>query len=56
MSEKGYDFLIGKTYFTGENGYQNVLVFPPMLSLITLDNDEKVTNWILTGISSTFWY
>ena len=37
-------------YCTGDDGYQNVLAFTPMLSLRTLDN-EKFTNWILTGIS-----
>ena len=39
-------------YFTGNNGYQDFLVFAPILSSLTLDNDKKVTNWTLTGISS----
>ena len=39
-------------YFTGEDGYQNCLVFAPMISSLVLDSNRKVTNWILTGISS----
>ena len=38
-------------YFTGDDGYQNFLVFVPMLSSLTLDNNKRVTNWILTGVS-----
>ena len=38
-------------YFTGDDGYQNFLVFAPMLSSLTLDNNKRVTNWILTGVS-----
>ena len=34
-------------YFTGDDGYQNFLVFAPILSLLVLDSNEKVTN--LTG-------
>ena len=40
ISEKGHD------------GYQNFLVFAPMLSSLILDNNKEVTNWILTRISS----
>ena len=43
IPEKGYDFLWGKMYFTGINGYQNFLVFAPMLSPIIPDNHKKVT-------------
>ena len=50
ISEKGYDFLLGKMYFTGDDGYQNFLVFAPMLSLLILDSNKKVTNWMSTGI------
>ena len=39
-------------YFTGDDGYQNFLVFAPILSLLVLDSNEKVTNWMSTGISS----
>ena len=38
-------------YFTGNVGYQNFLVFAPMLSSLLLDNNIKATNWISTGIS-----
>ena len=38
--------------FTGGNGYQNISVFVPMVSSLTLDNSEKnFTNWIPTEIS-----
>ena len=49
--KKGYDFLLGRMYFTG-NGYQNFLVFAPTLSSLILDSNKKVTNWISTGITS----
>ena len=52
ISEKGYDFLLDRMYFTGDQGYQNFLVFVWMLSSKILDSNKKVTNWILTGISS----
>ena len=39
-------------YFTGDDGYQHFLVFAPILSLLVLDSNEKVTNWMSTGISS----
>ena len=32
LSEKGYDFLLSRMYFTGNDGYQNFLVFDPKLS------------------------
>ena len=39
-------------HFTGNNGYQNFLVFAPMLSSLILHRNKKTTNWISTGISS----
>ena len=39
-------------YSAGNNGYQNFIVFSPVLSSLILDSNTKVTNWILTGISS----
>ena len=33
-------------YFTGDNGYQNFLVFAPMLSSLTLDSNKKFNNCI----------
>ena len=38
-------------YFIGINGYQN-LVSAPIFNSLMLDSNKKVTNWILTGISS----
>ena len=52
ISEEGYDFLLGRMYFTGNEGYQNFLVFVPMVSSLILDSNKKVTDWTLTGISS----
>ena len=52
ISEKGYNFLIGKMYFTGNDGYQNFLVFAPMLISLILGSNRKFINWILTRISS----
>ena len=43
--------MLGRTYFTGDDGYQNFLVFATMLSSLMLDSNRKVTEWILTGIS-----
>ena len=47
ISENRYEFLLGKIYFIDDYGYQNFLVFAPML---TLDNNKEVTNWILNGV------
>ena len=44
--------MLGRTCFTGNNGYQKFLVFAPMLGSLILDSNRKVSNWILTGISS----
>ena len=52
ISEKGYDFLLGKMHFTGNDGQQNFLAFSPILSSLILDKDKKFTKWIRTGISS----
>ena len=30
--ENGYDFLLGRMYFTDNDGYQNFLVLDPMFS------------------------
>ena len=42
--------MLGRTYFTGNDGYQDFLVFAPMLNSLVLDNNIKVTNWISTGV------
>ena len=39
-------------FFTGNDGYENFLVFAPMLSSLIRDRSKKVTNQRLTGISS----
>ena len=39
-------------HFTDNDGYQNFLAFATMLSSLILDSNRKVTDWILTGISS----
>ena len=52
ISGKGYYFLLGRMYSSGDNGYQNVLIFAPVLSSLTLDSNKKANNWVSTGISS----
>ena len=52
ISEKWYDLLLGRIYVTGNSGYQNFLVFAPVFNPLKLHSNEKVTNWISTGISS----
>ena len=42
ISENEYYFLVGKMYFTGNDGYQNFLVFLPMLSSLILDSNKKL--------------
>ena len=51
ISEKGYDFMLGIMYFTGDHDYQIFLVFASMLSSLTLDSNKKNTDWISTWIS-----
>ena len=50
ISEEEYDFLLVRIrmYFTGDDGYQNFLVFAPMLSSLILDSNKKVTKWTST--------
>ena len=50
--QKKNDFLLGRIYFTGDDGYHNFSVFAPMLCSRLLDSNKKVTKWILTGITS----
>ena len=33
-------------YFIGDDGYQNFLVFAPLLSSLILGSNKKVTKWI----------
>ena len=40
ISEKVYYFLLGRMYFTGNDGYQNFLVFAPLLSFLILDSNK----------------
>ena len=42
ISEKEFDFLTGRIYFTGNNVYQDFLVFSPMFPNIR--EQKKVTN------------
>ena len=44
--------IFGRMYFTDDYGYKNFSVFTPMLSSIIFYSNKKVTNWILTRISS----
>ena len=37
-------FFFGRLYLTGDDGYQNFLVFVSMLNSLKLDNNKKVTN------------
>ena len=39
-------------YFTGNDDYQNFLVFAPLLISLMLADNKKVTNWVSIGISS----
>ena len=38
---KGYGFLLGRMYFTSDDGYQKFLVFAQMLNSLTLDNKKN---------------
>ena len=52
ISEKGYYFLFGRMFFTGNDDNQSFWVFIPISSSLIMDSNEKVTNCILTGIPS----
>ena len=45
ISEKGYDLLLGSMHFTGNNDYQNFLVFAPMFKSLVLNGNKKVSKW-----------
>ena len=40
---KGYNFLLGRSHFKGDDGYQN---FIKMLNSLTLNNNKKFTKQI----------
>ena len=40
---KGYNFLLGRSHFKGDDGYQN---FVKMLNSLTLNNNKKLTKQI----------
>ena len=44
ISEKGHHFLLGRMYFTGDDIYQNFLIFMLMASSLKLDNNKKFNN------------
>ena len=45
-------FLLGRMYFSDDDVHQVFLVFALMLSSLILDNNKKVTYWILIWVSS----
>ena len=52
MTQISERYLLSRMYFTGDDDYQNILVFGQMLSSLILDSNKKVTNWISIEISS----
>ena len=52
ISYKGYDFLLGRMYFAGNDGDQKFRAFTPVLTSLILDSNKKVTNWISTEMTS----
>ena len=45
ISEKGYDFLLDRMYFTENDGYQNSVGFGLILSSLILDGNKRFINW-----------
>ena len=52
LSEKAYDFLLDRMYFTDDNGYEKLLVFTRMLNSLILHSNKNIANLILARISS----
>ena len=52
LSDKGYEFLWSRMYFTSDDSYQNFFVFAPILSWLILGNNKKFANLISIKISS----
>ena len=44
ISEKGYDFLLDRMYFTENDGYQDSVGFGLILSSLILDGNKRFTN------------
>ena len=44
ISEKRYDFLLARMYFTRNDGHKNFLGFTSMLSSLILDSNRKANN------------
>ena len=44
IAEKRLDFLLGKMYFIGNDGYQNFLGFASVLNSLILDSNRNNIN------------
>ena len=56
LSTKKYNFLLGRMYFTGNVGFQNMLVHQPTFSMLQLKEDkgtDYVISWISKGVYSS---
>ena len=42
--KKGCDFLLGRMYFTGNDGYQNFSFFASLLTSLMLDSNKTLSN------------
>ena len=42
--KKGCDFLLGRMYFTGNDGYQNFPFFASLLTSLMLDSNKTLSN------------
>ena len=47
---KGYNFLLGRVYFTGVDEYRKLLDFAPIFNSLTWDSNKKSTNCMPNGI------
>ena len=49
-SKKDYNFFLGRIYFTGDDGLQNMFVYQPTFSTLQLQK-EKGIDYILSSKS-----
>ena len=48
-----YKFIAGRKYFTGSDNFQNKFIYPPILSTVERDDNDKVKKWMSIGKDNT---
>ena len=52
LSSKDYSFILGRIYFTSNDGFQNMFVYQPIFNTLKYKNmsTEYIISWKLKGV------